>query len=62
MIIAASAALFLSGLLGLLTFRRIVNPIRGLEKSVNAIAAGKYSIEVPFTDATDETGGLGAFD
>ena len=58
MFIAVAAALILSGWLGLVTFRRIVDPIRGLEKSVNAIADGNYSIEVPFTAATDETGGL----
>ena len=48
----------LTGLLGFLTFRRIVNPIRALEASVKAIAGGDYAKEVPFTKATDETGGL----
>jgi PAS domain S-box-containing protein len=58
MFIALTGALILSGWLGLLTFRRIVNPIRALEKSVNAIARGNYAEEVPFTKAADETGGL----
>jgi two-component system, sensor histidine kinase and response regulator len=58
MVIAVVLALALSGWLGLLTFRRIVNPIRGLEQSVNAIAKGDYAKEVPFTQAADETGGL----
>ncbi|MFN0126973.1 MAG: response regulator [Verrucomicrobiales bacterium] len=53
-----TAAFVLTGLLGYLTFRRIVNPIRGLEDSVKTIAAGDYTKEVPFTNATDETGGL----
>ena len=62
MFIAVIVALFVSGWLGLLTFRRIVDPIRGLEKSVNAIAGGDYAKTVPFTQATDETGGPGALD
>jgi PAS domain S-box-containing protein len=58
MLVANSTALLLTGLLGYLTFRRIVTPIRALEGSVKAIAAGDYSQAVPFTDASDETGGL----
>lgn len=45
-------------LLTFLTFRRIVNPIRALEGSVKTIAAGDYEKNIPFTQATDETGGL----
>ena len=52
------AAFLLTGLLGFLTFQRIVKPIRALEGSVKTIAAGDYAKEVPFTKATDETGGL----
>jgi two-component system, sensor histidine kinase and response regulator len=58
MLIANSSAMVLAALLGFLTFRRIVKPIRALESSVKAIAAGDYAKEVPFTEATDETGGL----
>ena len=58
MLIANSAAILLTGLLGFLTFRRIVKPIQALETSVKTIAAGDYAKEVPFTQATDETGGL----
>jgi two-component system, sensor histidine kinase and response regulator len=58
MLMANSAAILLTGLLGFLTFRRIVKPIRALEASVKTIAAGDYAKEVPFTAATDETGGL----
>jgi len=58
MFIAVTGALVLSAWLGVLTFRRIVHPIRALEKSVNAIARGNYAEEVPFTQAADETGGL----
>ena len=55
---AIALALAFSGLLGLLTFRRIVRPIQALEASVKTIAAGDYAKAVPFTGATDETGGL----
>jgi PAS domain S-box-containing protein len=58
MLIANAAATLLTGLLGFLTFRRIVRPIQALETSVKSIAAGDYKREVPFTMATDETGGL----
>ncbi len=58
MLVANSLAILLMGLLGWRTFRRIVKPIRALESSVKAVAAGDYSIVVPFTSAMDETGGL----
>jgi len=58
MLIANGAGALLTGLLGFLTFRRIVRPIQALETSVKSIAAGDYKREVPFTKATDETGGL----
>jgi len=51
-------ALAFSGLLGFVTFRSIVTPIRGLEASVTTIAAGDYAQVVPFTKATDEAGAL----
>ena len=35
-----------------------MKPIQALDASVRAIAAGEYGKEVPFTRATDETGGL----
>ena len=41
-----------------MTFRRIVLPIRALQSSVESIAGGDYSREVPFTKAVDETGAL----
>ena len=55
---ADAAALLLTGVLGFLTFRRIVNPIQALERSVKTVAGGDYTQSVPFTDATDETGSL----
>ncbi|MHC1764461.1 MAG: PAS domain S-box protein [Verrucomicrobiia bacterium] len=58
MLTGNSAAVLLTALLGFLTFRRIVTPIQGLEASVQTIAAGDYARNVPFTEATDETGGL----
>src|SRR5262249_4038058 len=43
-IIAADViALLLTGLLGVVTFRRLVNPIQALERSVKTIAAGDYT-------------------
>ncbi len=50
--------MLVSGILGFLTFRKIVHPIQGLQRSVQAIAAGDYLHTVPFTSATDETGAL----
>jgi two-component system, sensor histidine kinase and response regulator len=58
MLLANSIAVLVTAALGLLTFRRIVLPIQSLESSVKAVAAGEYDKQVPFTDATDETGGL----
>jgi signal transduction histidine kinase/DNA-binding response OmpR family regulator/HPt (histidine-containing phosphotransfer) domain-containing protein len=58
LLIVTLAALLLTGTLGFLTFRRIVNPIHALEGSVNAIAAGDFARAVPFVRATDETGAL----
>ncbi|MCZ7640780.1 MAG: response regulator [Verrucomicrobia bacterium] len=58
MFLANSAAVLVTGLLGFLTFRRIVLPIRGLETAVRCIASGDYARPVPFIEAGDETGGL----
>src|SRR4051812_6165060 len=58
MFLANLGAFLLTGLLGFLTFRRIVTPIQALEGSVTDIAAGDYAKPVPFISATDETGGL----
>lgn len=44
--------------LGFWTLRRIVVPLRAVESSVKAVAAGDYAQVVPFTQATDETGSL----
>ncbi len=58
-IIAADFIAFLiTGLLGFVTFRRLVTPIQALERSVEDIAKGDYTKSVPFTQASDETGGL----
>jgi signal transduction histidine kinase/CheY-like chemotaxis protein len=56
--LAVGIALALSGVLGFLTFRAIVRPIRALTSSVEAIARGDFATQVPFTGATDETGML----
>ena len=58
LLIALSAALALSCIMGFLTFRRIVHPIRALRTSVESIAGGDYLHAVPFTQAADETGAL----
>jgi signal transduction histidine kinase/DNA-binding response OmpR family regulator/HPt (histidine-containing phosphotransfer) domain-containing protein len=55
---ASIVAVVLTGLLGLLTFIRIARPIQALDASVRSIAAGGYDKAVPFTQSTDETGGL----
>src|SRR5262245_7979542 len=57
-LLAVAMALLLSVGLGLLTFRRIVGPVRALRGSVETIAGGEYGVTVPFTAATDETGSL----
>ncbi len=58
MFTANTLAWLLTAILGYFTLRRIVRPVQALEASVKTIAAGDYSQEVPFTKATDETGGL----
>ena len=58
LLIAVLVGVALSGGLGWLTYRRIVHPIRSLDTSVRAIAGGDYTQAVPFTEASDETGGL----
>jgi two-component system sensor histidine kinase/response regulator len=58
MLMANSIAVLLTAILGFLTFRRIVKPIHALEGSVKSVAAGDYAQEVPFIQASDETGGL----
>jgi signal transduction histidine kinase/CheY-like chemotaxis protein/HAMP domain-containing protein len=57
-LVADTIALLLASVLGFVTLRRIVKPVRALETSVKAIAAGNYGIGVPFVEARDETGGL----
>ena len=58
LLISIVGSLLLTGILGFLTFRGIVNPIRALQASVETIAAGDYVQAVPFIKATDETGSL----
>ena len=58
MLVASITALLLTSLLGVLTFIRIAKPIQALDASVRTIAAGEYDKAVPFTQASDETGGL----
>ena len=57
-LVAVGIALVLSGILGLLTFRGIINPIRILQTSVESIAKGNYAAEVPFMKGADEIGRL----
>jgi signal transduction histidine kinase len=58
LLIAVLAALALSAVLGLATYRRIVRPLNALQASVEAIAKGDYSQTVPFTEHTGATGAL----
>lgn len=56
--VAIAICLLLSALIGLLTSRSIISPIRSLTTSVECIAGGDYSREVPFQRAMNEAGGL----
>ena len=58
LMMATAAAMLLSLAFGYFTFRRIVRPIRALQTSVQAIAAGDYTQAVPFTTMAGETGEL----
>ncbi len=58
MLIAIAGAAVLASLLGFITFRRIVKPIRALQSEIETIAAGDYAKDVPFTGQPDETGAL----
>jgi HAMP domain-containing protein len=58
LLIALGFVVALAGLLGFVTFRRIVVPIRTLETSVEAVAAGDYVHPVPFTQESHEIGAL----
>jgi signal transduction histidine kinase/DNA-binding response OmpR family regulator/CHASE3 domain sensor protein/HPt (histidine-containing phosphotransfer) domain-containing protein len=55
---AVVIALAVSALLGLATYRSIVRPLHGLQRSVESIAKGDFDREVPFTKGRDETGSL----
>jgi PAS domain S-box-containing protein len=57
-LIAVLGGLVISAALGFVTFRRIVHPIRGLKASVESIAGGDYTLDVPFRNKLDETGDL----
>jgi PAS domain S-box-containing protein len=56
--IALLLALLLSAVAAVVTFRKIVGPIRALQGTVESIAGGEYGVAVPFTRALDETGSL----
>jgi signal transduction histidine kinase/CheY-like chemotaxis protein/HPt (histidine-containing phosphotransfer) domain-containing protein/HAMP domain-containing protein len=56
--ISAAMLLLTVAIVGWLTYQRIINPIRSLKTSIEAIAGGNYQIEVPFTAAHDEAGAL----
>ena len=50
--IVIGVALAVAGTLGILTFRRIVHPIRALEGSVTSIAGGDYEQAAALLDLT----------
>src|SRR5438876_2125693 len=58
LLLAVLLALALSATLGLVTYRRIVRPLHGLQTSVESIAKGDFAQAVPFTHEVDETGSL----
>ncbi len=55
---AVVLAIALSASVGFVTYRRIVRPVQGLQRSVESIAKGEFDQEVPFTRQADETGAL----
>ncbi len=55
---ATAIALALTALLGWLTYRRIVHPVRGLQETVERIAQGEFDRPVPFVQSGDEIGAL----
>ena len=55
---ATAVALALAALLGLLTYRRIVHPLHGLQGAVERIAEGEFDQPVPFVQSSDEIGAL----
>jgi signal transduction histidine kinase/CheY-like chemotaxis protein/HPt (histidine-containing phosphotransfer) domain-containing protein/methyl-accepting chemotaxis protein len=55
---AIAVAIVLSTVLGYITFRQLVYPIRGLTTSVESIAGGDYLQPVPNTGASGEVGQL----
>ncbi len=57
-LIAVGVGVLLSGLLGYWTFRKIARPIRSLKTTVETIAGGDYSRDVPFAGSPDELGDL----
>ena len=57
-LIAVGVGILLSGFLGYWTFRKIAPPIRSLTTTVETIAGGDYSREVPFAASPDELGDL----
>ncbi len=57
-LISIGGAFLLSGVLGWLTYLKIIKPIQALQKSVETISKGDYANEVPFTTSTDEIGAL----
>jgi len=56
--VVTALVMLLSVLLGLVTYRRIVHPIRGLGRAIERIAAGDFAMTIPFVAAADETGAL----
>jgi len=57
-LLALALALLLSLGAAVVTFRKIVGPIRALQGSVESIVGGDYGVAVPYTRALDETGSL----
>ena len=57
-LISGLLVLIFSLFLGWRTSGKIIKPIQGLQSSVEAIAKGDYSQEVPYTKTVDETGAL----
>jgi len=56
MLIGVALAMLISGAIGVSILRRILHAIQALQTSVETVAAGDYSRQIPSTEAKDEIG------
>jgi len=56
--IAVVLVVIATGLFGWWTYRRVIDPVRGLQQAVEGITGGNFQLTVPHVEAADETGAL----